>query len=329
MPESVTEITAEQLMAVDILSFRRVIRDITFCVYIKLSDENFTRIFSGSTGLDYKRLAGYIQKGVKELYILKSDEAAYRQFINTSASSIYLDPNTSQEKKIATLVNMTEQNISEIFSQFVVNEETANETQNLIHSYVDLMTEKPATMNIILKLVSHGDYLYYHSVAVSIFSMWIARISGQFNKKMIEMIGLGGFLHDIGCTQLPDEVNNSSSDLTEDQWKQMRSQTKLGLKMVENTRSIPEEVRYMIYQHHEEPGGHGYPNGIRGSVIYYPAKIIAIADAFSALISRRPFRPAYSVEDAIKIIEKSTGKFDRDLVALLPTIFLKQKENAA
>ncbi|MBI2711543.1 MAG: HD domain-containing protein [Bdellovibrio sp.] len=322
-------IPPDQLMQVDIMGFRHAIRDITFDVYLKISDDNVARVFSGSTGLDYKRLAQYIQKGVKFLFIEKKDHERYLQFVGVTAETIFKDPHTSPEKKIATLLNMTEQNIAETLAQFHVDEETANDTQKIIHNYVDLMTEKPSTLGIILKLASHGEYLYYHSIAVAIFSMFIARATGQFNKKMIELIGLGGFLHDIGSTQLPKEVVNSPSDLTVEQWKIMHTHPKLGLQMVENNKVIPEEVRYIIYQHHEEPSGHGYPNSIRGPVIYYPAKIVAIADAFSALISKRPFREAYSVEEAIQIIEKAVGKFDKDLVKMLPAIFLRPEKRQA
>jgi putative two-component system response regulator len=99
--------------------------------------------------------------------------------------------------------------------------------------------------------------------------------------------------------------------------------------MIENTPNIPDEVRYIVYQHHEEPGGHGYPNGLHNPVIYYPAKIVALADAFSALISKRPFRPAYTVEQAIQILQSQNGKHDRDLVKMLSNVFLKQVPRAA
>jgi HD-GYP domain-containing protein (c-di-GMP phosphodiesterase class II) len=103
----------------------------------------------------------------------------------------------------------------------------------------------------------------------------------------------------------------------------------MGLHMIEATQTIPDEVRYIVYQHHEEPSGHGYPNGIHSPVIYYPAKIVAIADAFSALISRRPFRPAYTVEQAVQILQSEAGKHDRELVKLLGTIFLRQNESSS
>lgn len=302
---------------------RRATRDINFNLYIKLSDANMTMVFSKTTGLDYKRLAQYIQKKVRELYVHPNDLAAFREFINKSADAIFHDPQAPQEKKIACLMNMTEQNMSEIFSQLNLDEETVITTQKLIQSYVSLMTQKPETLSIILKLVSHGEYLYYHSIAVSIFSMLIARATGLFDQKMLELIGLGGLLHDIGSTQLPKEIICSPYDLTMTQWKHMHEHPQLGLHMIEETKSIPKEVQFMIYQHHEQAGGNGYPNKIRGPSIYYPAKIVAIADAFSALISDRPFRPAYSIQDSVRMIQKSPDRYDRDLAKILGSIFLR------
>ena len=75
--------------AVDIQTFRSATRDIAFDVYLKLSEDNMAHVFSRTTGLDYKRLAQYIQKGVKELYIKLDDDAAYQGFIARSADTIF------------------------------------------------------------------------------------------------------------------------------------------------------------------------------------------------------------------------------------------------
>jgi putative nucleotidyltransferase with HDIG domain len=295
---------------------------------LKLSDDNVVHVFSRTTGLDYKRLAQYIQKGVKTLYVHPEDQLAYNTFIARPAIEIFADPSTPQEKKIAILLNMTEQNMAELFSQISVEEETAANSQKIIQNYVNLMIQKPETLATILKLVSHGEYLYYHSIAVAILSMFLAKASGQFNHRTLEIVGMGGFLHDIGCTQLPKEIVSSPDELSDDQWKQMHTHPKLGLKMIENTPSIPDEVRYIVYQHHEQPSGRGYPNGLHGPVIYYPAKIVALADSFSSLISNRPFRKAHTVEEAITILSGEVGKFDRGLVQLLASVFGRRAPKA-
>lgn len=319
----------DKFLAVDIQTFRGAIRDISFDVFLKLSEDNYAHVFSKTTGLDYKRLAQYIQKGVTHFHIREVDQASYQLFISKKAEDYFNDPATPTEKKIATLINMTEASMAELFTQIEVDEATAKSTQKVIKNYVDMMVSSPKTLSMILKLVSHGEYLYYHSIAVSVFSMFIAKASGQFNRRMLEIVGLGGFLHDIGMTQLPKDVTQSEDELSEKEWEVMRSHPKIGMQMVEKATSIPEEVKFIIYQHHEQPSGQGYPNSLRGPVIYYPAKIVGLADSFSALISNRPFRKAYTVDEAIQILESETGKFDRELVKILPALFQKPSSKKA
>ncbi len=321
----------EKLIAVDILTFRNATRDISFDVYLKLSEDNVAHVFSRSTGLDYKRLAQYIAKGVKQLFIHVDDSAAYQDFISKPAHAIFSDPQTSPERKIATLLNMTEQNMSELFTQLDVGEETVESSKRVIQSYIELLTKTPENLALILKLVSHGEYLYYHSIAVSIFSMFIAKASGQFNQRMLELVGFGGFLHDIGTTQLPKELMESPMIYEKADRELMETHAPIGMKMLEGTTNIHDEVRYIVYQHHEQPNSKGYPNGLHAGVIYYPCKIVALADTFSALISKRPYRAAYTVPQAIEIMRAETvkGKYDRDLMAIVASVFLRQSKSAA
>lgn len=321
-------VPVQSLIAVPIDTFRRVTRDISFDVYLKLSEENVVHVFSRSTGLDYKRLANYIQKGVAFLYICKEDEEAYKAYTSRTLDTIISDPGSTQEKKIAALLNMTEQNMSEIFSQANVRQETVEDTQRLVGGYVELMAKNPQSLAVILKLVSHGEYLYYHSVAVSIFTLFIAKASGHFNRETLEMMGMGAFLHDIGQTLLPKEVFETSAQLTAEERELINQHPRLGLEMLQGATNVPEEVRYIIYQHHEEPTGKGYPNGLFGQAIYYPARVVALADTFSALVSKRPFRQAYSVEEAISILRDNKDKFDPNLVELLAAVILRSSSGS-
>ena len=91
--------------------------------------------------------------------------------------------------------------------------------------------------------------------------------------------------------------------------------------MLENTPGIPDEVRYIIYQHHERPDGTGYPNGLSGDAIFFPARIVSVADSFSALISNRPFRPAYSVDQALHILRSEIGDREPELVKVVSDLF--------
>ena len=317
----------KEFIAVDIRQFRNATRDIGFDVYLKLAADNFAHVFSKTTGLDCRRLVHYIHKGIQELYILKEDDFAYKQFISQTADLVFHDAETPQEKKIAVLLNMTEQNIAEVFVQFELEQETVDNTRKVIKNYVHLMTENPSSLAIILKLVAHGEYLYYHSIAVSIFTMILAKALGQFDAKTVEVIAMGGFLHDIGLSKVPKEIVDNLERLKPEEFEIMKAHPQEGLRMISNVPNIPNEAKYIVYQHHEQPSGRGYPNALKGSAIFYPAKIASVADGFSILLSRNPYRQPYSPEKAIQILQGEMGKYNLDLVNLLASIFLRKESD--
>lgn len=320
---------AGNFFPVDIRTFRSSAKDITFDVYLKLADDNYAHIFSKTSGIDYKRLASYLNKGVTHLFIRLEDELLFKDYLQRSPDKIFSDPNVPDSKKVSVLLNMAEQNMQELFGCVQVPEEAAAASVKVVRNFINLMAENPKTLATLLKTASHGEYLFYHSISVAVISMFIAKASGQANGRMLEICGFGGFLHDIGMTMVPREVLESPAELTAAQWREVRMHPKYGVKMVENTSNIPDEVRYIILQHHEEPGGSGYPSGLRGPVIFFPAKIVSLADSFSAMISKRPFREPYSVEQAMALIQKQQGRWDRDLMKILVELFAPKKKLAA
>ena len=105
--------------------------------------------------------------------------------------------------------------ISFAFNQNVVEEitlpqpsQTAESSEVLVQSYIQLMSTDAQSLALILKLVSHGEYVYYHSIAVSIFSILISKAAIEFDPKTIQNIGLGGFLHDIGHSLISEVQQN-------------------------------------------------------------------------------------------------------------------------
>lgn len=323
----------EAYISIPLSSLRNSLRDIQFDVYLKISDDNYAHVFSRSTGLDYKRLAQYGQKGVKELFIKKVDEPLYQEFLKNPAQKVLSDPNITNEKKIAVLLNLTEQNLADIFCQLKVEDEIAQSTSRVIRGYVDLLVDSPKSLAMILNLVSHGDYFYYHSIAVSIFSIFLGKATGLLDPKTLQITGMGGFLHDIGHTLLPKEINEAARALTPEEWDVIKTHPKLGLDMLLESKNVPDEVRYIVYQHHEHPTGDGYPNQIKTNAIYYPSKIVSVADSFSSLISKRPYRPAFTVSQALRVLRNEKTRFDKNLVELMVSIFGdtsdKEKKDAA
>ena len=121
-------------------------------------------------------------------------------------------------------------------------------------------------------------------------------------------------LHDVGKINIPDAILNKPGKLTEEEYEIMKTHTTAGKRIMENAISTVEgdsylkEARNMAAYHHEKWDGTGYPEGIHGEVIPLSARIMAVADVFDALSSPRVYKPPFSLEDALAVLEEGKGK---------------------
>ena len=127
----------------------------------------------------------------------------------------------------------------------------------------------------------------------------------------------GGYLHDIGKISVPDAVLFKPGPLTEDEWVIMRQHTTQGELICKPMRSLAPTLP-IIRNHHERWDGSGYPDGLQGDGIPLLARILQVADIFDALTSARPYKAAFSTEEASEILvqEAKRGWRDPELVPL-------------
>lgn len=130
-------------------------------------------------------------------------------------------------------------------------------------------------------------------------------------------------LHDIGKVGIPDQVLLKPGKLTEDEFETMKQHTVLGRDVIESVEKCIDFqcdfltfAKDIAYSHQEKWDGSGYPQGLRGEEIPLCARLMAIADVYDALISKRVYKPAFSHEKAVTIIEEGSGcHFDPTLVS--------------
>jgi diguanylate cyclase (GGDEF)-like protein len=132
----------------------------------------------------------------------------------------------------------------------------------------------------------------------------------------VERVRLAGILHDVGLVGLPDDLLAKRGPLTEAEWTWVRAHPAIGARMVETTEY--EDIRSWILFHHERPDGHGYPEGRAQADVPLESSIIGVADAYEAMTSHRPYRPAYGTEDAAEELRRQAGRqFRSDVVEAL------------
>ena len=182
----------------------------------------------------------------------------------------------------------------------------------------DLVQVPPTDLVIhaLLELMGARDPgLRAHSVAVSRLSACIGRALG-FRDLRVERLRRAALLHDVGKLALPDSILLKPGPLTVAEYAAVRSHAATGNQMT-LALGLTREARW-VRHHHERPDGRGYPDGLEERQIPLEAAVIHVADAYDALTSDRPYRPALSRTRALTAITAGSGRqFDRDCVAAL------------
>jgi HD-GYP domain-containing protein (c-di-GMP phosphodiesterase class II) len=165
-------------------------------------------------------------------------------------------------------------------------------------------------------LNARDAYTQAHSQRVARLAFELATLRGLSVEASHE-IYLAGILHDIGKIGIPDAVLLKAEGLTEDDLRAIRRHPEIGYKIVEQVESLQFALPGILY-HHEQWDGAGYPHRLAGESIPLMARILAVADAFDAMTSSRPYRPAMPLERAREIIcNGSETHWDASLVELL------------
>lgn len=161
-----------------------------------------------------------------------------------------------------------------------------------------------------------------HSQRVLDMTLRMARKLGFTDEEIIH-VQRGALLHDIGKMGVPDHILLKEGPLTEEEWEIMRKHPVYANDML-STIPFLRKATDIPYCHHEKWDGSGYPRGLKGEEIPLSARIFAIVDVWDALRSDRPYRPAWSDEEAIKYIKEQSGKhFDPAVVE----VFLEIQES--
>lgn len=154
-----------------------------------------------------------------------------------------------------------------------------------------------------------------HNYRVTLYAIRLAEALGSEKVDMRALI-LGAFLHDAGKIGIRDDILLKPSALTEEELAIMRTHVQLGIAIIQTSEWL-QAARDVIEYHHEKYDGSGYLKGLQGEEIPLAARIFAIVDVFDALTSRRPYKEAWPVQEALSLIAKSPGgHFDPHLVAV-------------
>lgn len=178
--------------------------------------------------------------------------------------------------------------------------------QKIFKDILDCLLENKAAINLLATTKIYENYVYSHSVNVSIYACQLA-IENGLPLKNIEEIGLGAMLHDVGKIYIPLEVLNKPGKLTDEEFDLIKSHSELGFETLRKIHEIPFPVAHCALQHHERLDGYGYPRGLKGEEIHKYSKIISVADVFDAVTSNRVYRSPMLPHQGLELLYTGSG----------------------
>ncbi len=152
----------------------------------------------------------------------------------------------------------------------------------------------------------HAKEARGHTRRVMEMTVWLAKVM-EVNDHTMKNVQRGSVLHDIGNMVVPESILQSKSDLTVEEWVTIHMHPYNAYEMLERIELLRPALD-IPYFHHEKWDGTGYPRGMKGEQIPLPARIFTLVDVYDAMVSDRPYRKAWSKEEAVQYIMDESGR---------------------
>jgi len=209
--------------------------------------------------------------------------------------------------------------VVESFFQQVATRGTFDKKQ--VDGFDQLITNILKAPHLFLQLRSIQDtdqYTYKHSLNVGIISAMLAKLMGFKEKDMIR-VGQAGILHDIGKAKIPEQILNKPTTLTSKEFKIIQKHPQFGHEILIKNKIEDDYILSAALMHHERMNGTGYPLGWKGSQISLVAQIVAVADVYDAILSKRVYKDPLSLFHAFEEMKKLAfqKELNPDIVFLL------------
>jgi putative nucleotidyltransferase with HDIG domain len=262
------------------------------------------------------------RKAPEQFYILAAERATYQKFVRDGLMSTDLDT----KQKALILRESTMVLVEELFERPDI-ENALKDARQVVDDFVKFMDEDAAAMVNLIGLSSHDFYTYNHSLDVSIYSLGLGHAVG-FRGHDLKELGLGGLFHDIGKRFVPLEIICKNGPLNDEEWALMQKHPTYGLKILSEHNSA-ENVVACAFEHHESLQGNGYPQKLTADEIHPMARVVAVADTYDALTTKRSYNDPMKPTEAIELMTgKLGGKYDPEVLRALIAIFHKLKAAA-
>lgn len=235
------------------------------------------------------------------VYLHKEDKPKYYAYLENILGKITQDTGIVLKEKSKLIYDFSANTLDSLF-QNPESKELMNRSKNLILHTINIIFNHDNAIKSMMEISSHDYYTYTHSVDVALFSMGFANHL-NYSYDDISNIGYAALLHDIGKSKIPLEILTKKTPLDFDEFEIIKSHSHHGCEILQLHGEKNTDILNPVRHHHEKALGNGYPDKLPAAKTHEFAKIIAIADIFSALTTTRSYKEAYSSFNALQLMK--------------------------
>jgi putative nucleotidyltransferase with HDIG domain len=186
----------------------------------------------------------------------------------------------------------------------------------------------PTVRALLVRLAHKDDYTAEHTRGVALRAVQVGEELGLAPARLREL-AIGGLVHDVGKLSVPNEILQKPGALTDDEYDVIKRHAELGSELVRQL-GFSAQVARLVLDHHERLDGSGYPRGVGAPDLDIETRILAVCDVFDALLSKRVYRPAWALDEALGLLSKESGtSFDPACVEALERVIAREQDEAA
>jgi len=183
---------------------------------------------------------------------------------------------------------------------------------NIVNEMTESVLSDPNAMIGLTMIKNYDNYLYNHSVNVSIMSLSLARFMG-LSAEQVHDVGVGALLHDVGKTGVSEQIIRKPGGLSSEEWEKIKEHPQLGSNIIKRMEGVNEAVGRVIFEHHIKYDHSGYPQTT--SSLHPLSQIVTVCDAYDALTTLRVYQKPHDPVEAIKILDSFSGRhFNPDIM---------------
>lgn len=257
--------------------------------------------------------ATLLENNVGRLYVAADKLHSYQRYVEANLGKIMEDTSIEESARAGVLYDSAKLLVKDVLSNPILGE-NIKRSKAMVESTVSFVLKGQNTFHNLLRVMSYDYSIYTHSINVCTFSLALAHFTGINDPGELNRLGTGALLHDVGKTRISESILKKPGALTSAEMEIIKKHPEWGVEIVRETNMISQESYHPIIQHHEREDKSGYPRGLDAGDIHLYSKIVAIADAFDAMTTRRVYRSAVGTFPALRTIYSKKGAFDEQLL---------------